>query len=233
MLKRYIINNEPLDVNISIKRNNKNIYLRVRNHKIYMSMPYVVDDKIIISMLQKNYFKLKEAIKPDKQIHYLGRLYDYQIIKSTYDKVLFLDKIIIYTVNDDLAYVGMLLRNAYINEAYKYIKPIINKALVDFKDDIKMPLKFNYKYMTSAFGNCYPKKGRITFSGICAKLEPKLIELVVYHEFTHLRYLGHDKNFYNYLESKLTDAILLSKILRKEKVTDFFDWFIIYYWFFS
>ncbi|UKI49231.1 MAG: hypothetical protein L6U99_10850 [Clostridium sp.] len=52
-------------------------------------MPYVVDDKIIISMLQKNYFKLKEAIKPDKQIHYLGRLYDYQIIKSTYDKVLF------------------------------------------------------------------------------------------------------------------------------------------------
>ncbi|UKI49232.1 MAG: hypothetical protein L6U99_10855 [Clostridium sp.] len=52
----------------------------------------------------------------------------------------------------------MLLRNAYINEAYKYIKPIINKALVDFKDDIKMPLKFNYKYMTSAFGNCYPKK---------------------------------------------------------------------------
>ncbi len=223
MLKRYIINDEPLDVNISIKRSNKNIYLRVRNNKIYMSMPYLVDEKIIMSMLQRNYLKLKEAIKQSKQIHYLGRLYDYQIIKSSYDKVLFLDKIIIYTKNDDLAYVGMLLRNAYIDEAYKYIKPIIDKALIDFKDDIKAPLTFNYKYMTSAFGNCYPKKGRITFSGICAKLEPKLIELVVYHELTHLRYLSHNKDFYNYLESKLNDAILLSKILRKEKVSDFFD----------
>lgn len=223
MLKRYIINNEPFDINIIIRSTNKNINLRVRNNKIYMSMPFLVDDRIIIDMLTRNYSKLKQLTMNKDKIHYLGRLYDYQIIKSSSDKVLFLDKIIIYTKNEDLAYVGALLRNAYINEAYKYIKPIVDRALVDFKDDIKVPLEINYKYMTSAFGNCYPKRGRINFSGICAKLEPKLIELVVYHEFTHLRYLAHNNDFYNYLESKLSDAISLSKILRKEKVGDFFD----------
>lgn len=223
MLKEYLINGEILAVNITIRKTNKNICLRVKNNVIAISMPYLVNDKEIIKLLTKNYEAIKSRIKPNNQIHYMGRLYDVEIIESKHNAVMFLDKVVIYTRSLDNSYIHKLLKKAYVEETKKLTKTYINEALEVFKADYKGPIEVKFRYMTSAYGKCYSKREEIVLSGMCAKLEPSLIKLVVFHEFCHLKYLAHNDYFYSYLESKMEDAMILTKMLRKIKVIDFFD----------
>lgn len=223
MLKKFEINDEVFYVHITIRRTNKNLCLRVKNNQLYVSMPYLVSDGEIKKILTKNFDKIKQKLIPNTQIHYLGRLYDYEVHLANFERVDFLDKIHIYTKVEEQNHINCIIKNAYIDEAQRLIQPYFIDALRDFKDDISKPLSVRYSYLTTAYGKCYPKRGQMTFSGICAKLEPELIRLVVYHEFCHLRFLAHNEKFYAYLESKMPDALVLSKILRGLRVSDFFD----------
>lgn len=70
--------------------------------------------------------------------------------------------------------------------------------------------------MSSRWGSCNPSARRITLNLTLAQYPPECLEMVVYHELTHLLEGSHNARFYRCLESfcpnwRQADAILKGK----------------------
>ena len=65
---------------------------------------------------------------------------------------------------------------------------------------VKYP-QVKFRKMVSQWGNCYPKKGVLTFNANLVYAEKECIEYVVYHEFTHFLEANHSSKFYDELEN--------------------------------
>ncbi len=71
----------------------------------------------------------------------------------------------------------------------------------------KMGVKFSdikFKYMKSRWGSC-SSKGNITINKYLKFFPYKLIEYVVFHELTHLKYHNHGKEFKDFLSRYIRD----------------------------
>jgi len=62
-----------------------------------------------------------------------------------------------------------------------------------------------FRKMVSQWGNCYPKKGVLTFNINLMYAPLECIEYVVYHEFTHFLQANHSKLFYSELKKVCSD----------------------------
>lgn len=70
--------------------------------------------------------------------------------------------------------------------------------------------------MSSRWGSCIPSKKQITLNSNLVKYPPQCLEMVVYHELTHLLESGHGPRFYQLLEGfcpdwRAADALLKGK----------------------
>ncbi len=65
--------------------------------------------------------------------------------------------------------------------------------------------KIAYRSMTSRWGSCNPKTGRICLNVQLAKFPPECLEYVVVHELCHLLERGHGPRFKALMDSFLPD----------------------------
>ena len=65
--------------------------------------------------------------------------------------------------------------------------------------------KIAYRNMTSRWGSCNPKTGRICINVQLAKYPPECLEYVVVHELCHLLERGHGPRFKALMDSFLPD----------------------------
>jgi predicted metal-dependent hydrolase len=63
--------------------------------------------------------------------------------------------------------------------------------------------EFRVRKMHTRWGTCNPRASRIWISLMLAKRRPELLEYIVVHEMVHLLERGHNKRFYNYMDSFL------------------------------
>lgn len=61
---------------------------------------------------------------------------------------------------------------------------------------VKKPSKICLRQMRTAWGNCRPKTGVLTFSTMAAVLPEDLLDHVVCHEYTHFLHPDHSPAFY-------------------------------------
>lgn len=73
------------------------------------------------------------------------------------------------------------------------------------------------RYMTSMWGNCRPKEGRLTFSTALAEMPRALILGVVAHEYAHFLVPGHSERFYAALARISPDHKALAEALTRRK----------------
>lgn len=66
------------------------------------------------------------------------------------------------------------------------------------KKGIKYP-QIKFRKMVSQWGNCYPKRGILTFNTNLKYAPIECIEYVIWHEFTHFLQANHSKAFYDEL----------------------------------
>ncbi|MCC8100692.1 MAG: M48 family metallopeptidase [Clostridiales bacterium] len=76
--------------------------------------------------------------------------------------------------------------------------------------------RWQVRKMSSRWGSCNPAARSITLNLALAKYPPECLEMVLYHELTHLLEGSHNARFYRYLESfcpnwRQADAILKGK----------------------
>ena len=82
----------------------------------------------------------------------------------------------------------------YVNIYFSYFE----------KRGIKYP-EIQYRKMTSRWGSCHYKKGKIVFNSYLSKVADDLIEYVVVHELFHFIVPDHSKQFYANVERLLPD----------------------------
>lgn len=225
------INDEIIPVEIVLKRSNKNIYYRYKDSKLIITTPVRLSESDILKMIKQNEeaiislinrVKRKSVeIKETNVIHYLGRELSIEIINDNTNYVsLTENSLVVRTRNSNDLYVKKLIRLFYIESVKKYIDGIFDDIFRMYPDLKRPRPNLVYKYTTSFYGKCYPKKNVIEFSGMCMKLEKKYIDVIIHHEICHFKYLGHQSDFYKYLESHMPNAKKYQHEFRMLKYND-------------
>lgn len=191
-------------------KNNKNMYLRVKNDlKIYITAPKYVREKDINKFIESNYdtiykclIKYEKKKQKEDKLLYLGKEYDIIYLNSNSisfgNNKVFLNK----NINID---------NFYRKEAKLLFKEHLNIIYNNFEENIPYP-SLKIRKMTSRWGVCNTKLKIITLNLELMKKDVKYLDYVIVHELCHLIYPNHQKEFWNLVSKYVSDY----KIIRKE-----------------
>ncbi len=194
-----------------IYKNNKNMYLRVKDDlRIVVTVPFGIKDKVIMKFISDNieYIKKvlssKESIKSRKKdkFEYLGNLYD--ICRINEKKVV---------LGDNRVFIGNSVNvdSWYKKQAKIVFEECYDKCFSRFKESVFKPV-LKIRKMSSKWGVCNISNGSITLNLQLIKLDPKYLEYVIYHELCHLKYCDHSSKFWALVEKYVPDY----KLIRKE-----------------
>jgi predicted metal-dependent hydrolase len=180
-LNKIVLDNKEYEYIIQYKRI-KNIYMRVKDNKIYISSPKKVSIKEIERFIIQKEKWILNVIK--KQEEYKDR-----------EKEIEARRVKKYTDEE------------FIN---------IIKVSVDKYSSLMnlFPNKVKIKDMKYAWGSCTSNKN-ISFNSELIYFEKEIIEYVIVHELSHLKYMNHQKEFWNLVERYIPNH----KYLRKELKT--------------
>ena len=206
------IGNHMLPVEI-IRKNNKNIYFRIKNDILYVTCNRFVSEKEIKRLIIANknalikmYNKVKNKENNDVGFRYLGN-----IITIVYDeniKTTFINENIIYTKNEKQ------LAKWYKEECLRVFANRIDYLLPRFTNIPKFTFKI--RKMTSRWGVNNVTKKIITLNTELLKKDIELIDYVIVHELCHFYEGNHSERFWYQVSLRYPDYKLARKRLRVE-----------------
>ena len=182
-------------------KNNKNIYLRLKNDCITITLPKKVKGFDPESFILKHQnFILKQAniaktpLYDEKRIQILGVEYDAdQVLGSELDI-----EGISYRLPSsyDLIKIEKFYRGLTVDVANKILENDLKKRslAIDMSN-----LIIKSQLMKTRLGSCNTLKRRINLNSILARYDIKYLRAVLIHEIVHLKVRNHQKNFYEEL----------------------------------
>lgn len=213
-MKRYKKIVANLIVEITKKRGQKNIYLRVKapDARIVVSAPAICSDEMIekfvlsnLTYIKKMQDKIKNEQKKSYQFiqgehHYLfGEPYQLEVVYSQKTTVQKSQSQIILTTpkNSSLEKRQKAIKEWYRDELKKALDKSIEKceALSGLRAN-----EYKIKQMKTLWGSCNIAHKRIWLNLELAKKPKICLEYVIIHELTHLIERGHTKRFYALVE---------------------------------
>lgn len=187
-------NGKEIEV-ILTRKNNKNIYFRVKDDlKIHITCPIYLGQENILKMIAKNedsilkmYDKAYENSRDNELFLYLGKKYFIEIKKE--EKEIRFD-------NDTVFAPSMkALENFYKSEVERIFKSEVEIAKKCFSNLPEFTLKF--RSMLTRWGVCNPSKKTITLNTELLKKDIDLLDYVIIHEMCHFFEANHSKNFWH------------------------------------
>lgn len=107
--------------------------------------------------------------------------------------------------SDDYLLKKRLIEKFFCLRCYEEFNKIIERCYPLFKK-YKVPYpNLKIKRMKTRWGSCIPSKNQITLNENLIHFSERCIESVVIHEFCHLRYPNHSKEFYNFMTVLMPD----------------------------
>lgn len=182
-LNKIVLDNKEYEYIIQYKRI-KNIYMRVKDNKIYISSPKKVSIKEIERFIIQKEKWILNVIKKQEEYKDREKEIEARRVKKYTDEE-FLN---IIKVNVD-----------------KY------SSLMNL-----FPNKVKIKDMKYAWGSCTSNKN-ISFNSELIYFEKEIIEYVIVHELSHLKYMNHQKEFWNLVERYIPNHKYLRKELKMYK----------------
>ena len=181
ILKEYQIDYPVNGKNIKIKCQEKYTrYIKIKydkNDELLLIIPYKYDALKIIKKYESKIIEMfnKREEKDNDTFYVFGQVYN----KNDYSK--------------------------------KEIEEMYRKAIGEIKIMFyEIQKKYNFKKvelyfrkMRSRWGVCYPKQLKIGLSSYLSFVPRELVEYVIIHEFCHLTYANHSKDFYQLLATYL------------------------------
>jgi predicted metal-dependent hydrolase len=197
------------------RKNNKNMYLRVKSDGIYITCNYLVPKSLIINFIKNN----KESVikeynrqqrKEEKKIefYYLGNKYDV-IITNTVSKIEFYNNKVFVK---NKTYLNTFLKN----EAERVLNEREKICYNLFEENIPYP-KVMIGKMTRKWG--YNRKGggpliKLNFDLIKYSIDE--IDYVIIHELCHFLEFNHSRNFWRYVKKYCPNYKEYQNILKEE-----------------
>ena len=205
----------------------KNMYILIRNGKVIVKVPKAISDNRIRNFINSKEEWINKKLKEFEKKSFKEKSY----VSGEVFKVLGND----YTLNieyGDFEKASVNLNNGYINICvsencetvkikeliekmyYKIALMIVDKSVNMWKNILKIaPDVVVIKKLKTAWGKCN-SKGKITINPDLMKYDQRVVDYVVLHEFCHLRYMNHAKDFWNMVSKYMPDYKLLRNELK-------------------
>ena len=207
------LNNQTFNVFIT-RKNNKNMYLRVKKDGIYISCNYFVTASMIKSFIMKNeediirmYETVQRKEKKNEEFYYLGNSYDV-VVLNTISKIEFVGNQVFVK---NKTYLNTFLKNEcerIFNERAKICYNL-------FEEDIPYP-KVMIGKMKRKWGYCNKRQELIKLNSELIKYSIDEIDYVIIHELCHFLEFNHSKNFWNYVKKYKPNYKENTKVLKEE-----------------
>ena len=208
---KYIIDNKEYNVLI-VKKNNKNLYLRIDDNLNIVITTNKYTLKLIQNLLDNNKEKIyKMILKKEKEIsnnskfYYLGKNYDIITI-ATFDKVEIIDGKIYVKDTKEL--------NKWLNNEIKKIYLERLNYWYDRFSKIPYP-KLKVRNMKTRWGVCNRKNISITLNTNLIKYDIECLDYVIIHELSHFIEFNHSKAFWNIVSKYCTNYKEIRKKLKE------------------
>jgi len=202
----------PIEV---CKKNIKNMHLYVKppNGRVTVSAPLSMNDKAIERFVRtKSSWIKKQIAKFDNQLRQSEREYVSGETFYVWGRQYYLH--VEYSNKNSLALSGdkALLtvrkestaeqRENYVREWYRVkLKAEIVNLLPKWEQVTGLkPTGWQTKYMTTRWGTCNPKSGKIWLNLQLAKKTPECLEYVILHELIHLVEKAHNERFISLMD---------------------------------
>ena len=196
------------------RKNNKNMYLRVKKDGIYISCNYFVTTSMIKSFIMKNekdIIKMIETVerkeKKNEEFYYLGNKYDV-VILNTISKIEFVDNQVFVK---NKTYLNTFLKN----EASRIFNERVKICYNLFEEDIPYP-KVMIGKMKRKWGYCNKRQELIKLNSELIKYSIDEIDYVIIHELCHFLEFNHSKNFWKYVKKYKPNYKENTKVLKEE-----------------
>ncbi len=203
------INNKDLDIVVEYK-NNKNLYIRVKDGKLYVTCNKLVSNEQILNIIKNNIKSLtkmyeKQSNKDEEESfhYYLGNKYTV-IYDNNYKDIKIEDDIIL--VKNEA-----MLNKFYKDECLRVFSNRIEKYQKLFSNLPKFKLKV--RSMKTRWGVNNQKSMSITLNSELIKKDISLIDYVVVHELCHFLEPNHSIYFWNEVKKRYPNYKEARKIL--------------------
>lgn len=207
------LNNQTFNVFIT-KKNNKNMYLRVKKDGIYISCNYFVTATMIKSFIMKNeediirmYETVQRKEKKNEEFYYLGNSYDV-VVLNTVSKIEFVGNQVFVK---NKTYLNTFLKNECERIFNERVKICYNL----FEEDIPYP-KVMIGKMKRKWGYCNKRQELIKLNSELIKYSIDEIDYVIIHELCHFLEFNHSKNFWKYVKKYKPNYKENTKVLKEE-----------------
>lgn len=203
-------NNNKYEVEI-IKKNNKNIYIRIKDNKIIVTCNYFTTKREIEKLIKTNYNSITKMI--DKVNIKKEKEDNFYLFGTKYD--------IIYGFSD----INISDNKIYIKDSKtlnKYLDNKIKKVFTNrldfwyniFNENIPVP-NLKIRKMTSRWGVCNLKNKNVTLNYYLYKYDLDCLDYVIVHELSHFIYPNHSKDFWNLVSNYIPNYKVKRNKLKK------------------
>lgn len=192
------IEDYPVEI---IKKNNKNIYIRVKEGKVIITCNYLTTNRAINRLINDNYDAILRMITKDKKkqekeekFYLFGKVYDvvYGFTKTEITN----DKIYILNNKELTKLVDQKVKQIF-NDKLEYWYKI-------FEENIPKP-NLKIRKMTSRWGVCNTKNKNVTLNYYLYKYDIECLDYVIIHELSHFIHPNHSKNFWSLVNKYCKD----------------------------
>lgn len=196
------------------RKNNKNMYLRVKKDGIYITCNYFVTKSMIKSFIEKNeddIIRMNDTVqrkeKKNEEFYYLGNKYDV-VVLNTVSKIEF--------VGNQVFVKNKIYLNTFLkNECERIFNERVKICYNLFEEDIPYP-KVMIGKMKRKWGYCNKRQELIKLNSELIKYSIDEIDYVIIHELCHFLEFNHSKNFWNYVKKYKTNYKENTKVLKEE-----------------
>ncbi len=207
------INGKLFDVYIT-RKNNKNMYLRVKEDGIYITCNYLTPKSLIKSFIESNVnsiIKIDNHVQKKKEkqeeFYYLGNKYNV-VILNTISKIEFSGDIVFVK---NKTYLNTFLKNECERVFNERVKICYNL----FEENIPYP-KVVIGKMRRKWGYCNKRQELIKLNFELIKYSINEIDYVIIHELSQFLEFNHSKNFWRYVKKYMPNYKEAQKILKED-----------------
>ena len=204
-----------------LKQDRKTLSLTVDpSMRIIVKAPVGADKARIESFLKKKWMWLEKQLaffdKYQRKTYareyvsgesflYLGRQYKLVVRRGTVDKVVLSNREL--TVTSTRLVADSAHNKILVEKWFTKRRDVVFRKRFDIVFD-----RFEYTYMPELEVRSMPKRWgsllkdkKVLLNPLLIQAPKEAIDYVITHELCHIRYSKHDKNFYEFLESKIPD----------------------------
>lgn len=194
-----------------IKKNIKNIYIRVKDSKIIVTCNHLTTKKTIEALIKDNNNSIVKMILHD--IKRQEKEEKFYLFGQNYD--------IVYGLNFEISTNKIYAKDK--KELDKQISKIIQKTFYErlmyhynnYEKSIPLP-SLKIRKMTTRWGVCNIKTNNITLNYNLYKYTIDCLDYVIIHELSHFIHPNHSKNFWNQVSKYCPNYKIIRKKLKEE-----------------